>query len=338
MPFRRQPQKGDGRSYLFRGLVLGKTGSMEIHSYQKYNYYPHGLGKISSAMTKPDVVNDLSLIEASAIAGLATRALLHPIDTCKVVTQVADPRAASSGFLRTSAHIFRQHGAKGLYRGFPAALIGTVPGVTFYFSSYNYFKYSLDGLYPSHANLVNFVSGFLAEVVSCVVWVPTDVLKERAQALNKLSGRAGSVSASASFREVFQTEGIRGLYRGYGATLASFGPFSAFYFMFVEQLKQGYTKVRGSPATNFYELMPICAAAGGAAAVCSAPMDLVKVRMQVERQSNSHYKGFVPSLLTIWKNEGFRGLFRGGGSRVWFAIPNTAITMSLMESIKQRLA
>jgi hypothetical protein len=34
-----------------------------------------------------------------------------------------------------------------------------------------------------------------------------------------------------------KTEGAGGLYRAYGATVASFGPFSAFYFMFYEQFK-----------------------------------------------------------------------------------------------------
>ena len=32
-------------------------------------------------------------------------------------------------------------------------------------------------------------------------------------------------------------EGFRGLYRAYGATIASFGPFSGFYFLFYELFK-----------------------------------------------------------------------------------------------------
>ena len=35
-----------------------------------------------------------------------------------------------------------------------------------------------------------------------------------------------------------RTEGIRGLYRAYGATVMSFGPFSALYFLFYEKLKE----------------------------------------------------------------------------------------------------
>ena len=32
-------------------------------------------------------------------------------------------------------------------------------------------------------------------------------------------------------------EGVRGIYRAYGATVCSFGPFSALYFLFYEYFK-----------------------------------------------------------------------------------------------------
>jgi hypothetical protein len=280
--------------------------------------------------------NSWALVESSAIAGLITRALLHPIDTCKVITQTSQSSIPSGGVLMTSRDIFRNHGMRGLYRGFPIAVAGTVPGVALYFTSFNFFKEHLDILLHHRTNVSNFTAGFLAEVVSCIVWVPTDVVKERNQVL------AGSNAARCSkepqpLSSVLRLEGVRGLYRGYGATLASFGPFSALYFMFVEGLKERYSQTFKKSNLEFAEMMSICAVAGGAAALCSAPMDLVKVRMQVERGSTSTYKGFIPALAKIWNTEGFRGLFRGGGSRVWFAVPNTAITMSIMESIKHRL-
>ena len=40
-----------------------------------------------------------------------------------------------------------------------------------------------------------------------------------------------------AFRQILKTEGLRGLYRAYGATVGSFGPFSALYFMFYEHIK-----------------------------------------------------------------------------------------------------
>lgn len=40
-----------------------------------------------------------------------------------------------------------------------------------------------------------------------------------------------------AIKQVLKTEGVRGLYRAYGATVMSFGPFSAFYFLFYEKMK-----------------------------------------------------------------------------------------------------
>ena len=186
------------------------------------------------------------------------------------------------------------------------------------------------------SHLVNFTAGFIAEAVSCVIWVPTDVVKERAQALNRTMH---SKSIGSTVRNILAEEGIRGLYRGYGATLASFGPFSAFYFMFVEFLKERLRGSNGEENLSFRETATACAVAGGAAAFLTAPLDLVKVRMQVERRTkgSSAYQSVLSGLKHVWKSDGLSGLFRGAMSRVWFAVPNTAITMAIMESIKHRL-
>lgn len=45
-----------------------------------------------------------------------------------------------------------------------------------------------------------------------------------------------------AIRKVLKTEGVRGLYRAYGATVMSFGPFSAFYFLFYEKMKGLFVK------------------------------------------------------------------------------------------------
>jgi hypothetical protein len=169
----------------------------------------------------------------------------------------------------------------------------------------------------------------MAEAVSCIVWVPTDVLKERAQANPSVTS-----SASSTIRSILRQDGLRGLYRGYGATLASFGPFSAFYFMFTERFKSQVKVVTGQTELTFPQLVGACAVSGGSAALITAPLDLIKVRMQVEmRQSGSRgdYGSLLTGLRHVLNREGWRGLFRGGSSRVWFAVPNTAITMSLME-------
>lgn len=94
-----------------------------------------------------------------------------------------------------------------------------------------------------------------------------------------------------------KTEGMMGLYRAYGATVASFGPFSAFYFMFYEQFKgmvvsndpESYLKrtSEGSGEAKadigFFQSMFCSMMAGACASTLTNPLDMAKLRMQVMR-------------------------------------------------------
>jgi hypothetical protein len=121
----------------------------------------------------------------------------------------------------------------------------------------------------------------LAETLSCLIFVPVDVVKERLQIQrgNGSGGHHGDSSYKGSWdglKTIWRVEGTRGIYRGYGATLLSFGPFSALYFMFYEELKSR-AGLGASPAVTIAN----SCASGALAAWLTSPLDLVKLRMQV---------------------------------------------------------
>jgi len=45
-----------------------------------------------------------------------------------------------------------------------------------------------------------------------------------------------------AIKQILRSEGVWGIYKAYGATVFSFGPFSALYFMFYEKLKGRFVK------------------------------------------------------------------------------------------------
>ncbi len=75
-----------------------------------------------------------------------------------------------------------------------------------------------------------------AETVACILFVPIDVIKERLQVQSTLRTYKyeGDIDA---IRVIARTEGIRGLYKAYPATVLSFGPYSALNFLFYEKFK-----------------------------------------------------------------------------------------------------
>jgi len=125
-----------------------------------------------------------------------------------------------------------------LYRGFAIHITGSIPAAGLYFGAYEFFKsQTLQYTYlQQHPFVAYLAGGMFAETVACVLFVPVDVIKERRQVQANLKTFNYKNDVDA-VRQVVRTEGVRGLYRAYGATVMSFGPFSALYFLFYENLK-----------------------------------------------------------------------------------------------------
>jgi hypothetical protein len=193
--------------------------------------------------------------------------------------------------------LVRAEGARGLYRGFAVGLVGGVPASCIYFTTFEASNAWLQqrrdrGHLWLPAPACHLAAGLAAEAASCAVFVPVDVLKQRLQVARVHSVRQEALAAVRS------AGGLHGLYRGYWATLASFGPFSAIYFALYEKLKQvardhhHHHHRRGAggmqpdnrhqadtPLPLAQQLL-VAGAAGAAASALTSPLDLVKLRLQ----------------------------------------------------------
>lgn len=280
----------------------------------------------------------------STIAGAAARLLLHPMDTLKAKLQVQRASLKPEFFSITDGVRFTlQHeGMRGFYRGITVSLTGSLPAVTLYFSGYELGKQILLSFPAVSASpfLAYLAGGLFAETVACVVFVPIDVIKERLQVQSnlKLYRYGGGVDA---VRQIMKTEGLRGLYKAYGATVGSFGPFSALYFLFYEYFKQWTTH---GQMISFSESLVCSGLAGSLASWITNPLDMAKLRMQVMRsakatgqESHFNYRNMLHGVWEIATHEGVRALFRGALARVMFHTPNTAIVMSLMEYLRPKV-
>lgn len=122
-------------------------------------------------------------------------------------------------------------------------MIGSAPATCLYLTSYEVSKDALsrvDAVAVS-PSLLYLGAGMSAEALSCVLWVPIDVIKERMQVQQAPAANASQAlyyrNTKHAVETILQTERVRGLYKGYAATLLSFGPFSALYFMFYEKVR-----------------------------------------------------------------------------------------------------
>jgi hypothetical protein len=183
----------------------------------------------------------VSNVLGSAAAGVVGRIITHPLDTAKARLQSLSGtsyRGPADALVKT----FRSEGIRGLYRGFPTVIVGGTPGTVIYLCGYDILKEKISlalstrNATKSRKNgeesfAVHFAAGILAETVACLIYVPVDVIKERLQIQhrNDLVQYKGGWDALV---KISKTEGLMGIYKGYGATLASFGPFSALVSLF----------------------------------------------------------------------------------------------------------
>jgi hypothetical protein len=276
--------------------------------------------------------------------------------------------------------VLQTEGIRGLFKGIGAVLVGGIPGVTIYMTSYEYFKDNLSQ-YTNSQFAVYFAGGMLAEAISCIVFVPVDVVKERLQVQRQKLAETPKHSTNGiscahqqlyyrnsydALMQIYTQEGIRGIYRGYGATMLSYGPFSALYFLLYEETKallltqKGRTfnesayeiSAKENVDLSFMESLACSAFAGSVSSLVTNPLDLAKLRLQIERagsqvaasssstsssslSTRAPLNDFGDALINVYRTEGIRGLFRGAGARVLFHTPNMAITMAMFEQCKK---
>ena len=279
----------------------------------------------------------------------------------------------------------RTEGIAGLYRGFGAVLVGGTPGTVVYLCAYDLAKQHFSDLWRAttpnttargdteESFLVHFAAGMTAETIACVVYVPVDVVKERMQVQRRIATEQGVSNHHQStyyrnsydaLQKIVRTEGVAGIYRGYAATLASFGPFSALYFVFYERFKlwarqQQQQQLVASRVDTTADNLPfqsvlLCSASAGAlASWITSPLDMAKLRLQVSRGQQAAavaaaatatesgiptttvaFRGVADCLQQAYLSGGIPALFRGAGARVLHFTPATTITMTSYETCR----
>ncbi|KAK0415860.1 hypothetical protein QR680_012159 [Steinernema hermaphroditum] len=229
-----------------------------------------------------------------AAAGLAVDLSLYPLDTLKTRLQSEAGFRASGGF-------------RHLYRGMSSVAIGSAPGAALFFSSYSGIKKFIGVDSP----LTNAAGASVAETVACLVRVPTELIKQRAQAN---AGRTMTAIAGL----IYKNDGLFGFYRGYISTVAREIPFSLIEFPLWEYLKVKVAEYQGR------ECSPLESAACGSVAGCTAaglttPLDVAKTRTMLNESSQR--LSTLATLRQVHSQGGVNALYAGVWPRMsWMAL------------------
>ncbi|CAK7198429.1 S-adenosylmethionine transporter [Sporothrix eucalyptigena] len=246
---------------------------------------------------------------AGAVAGTSVDLSLFPLDTLKTRLQAGPGQFWASG------------GFSGIYRGVGSAVVGSAPGASLFFVTYEGVKHALDR--PNSAS-AHMLAASLGEIAACAVRVPTEVVKQRAQAGHYASS-AQALGAILRGPSVF-----RNLYRGWGATVMREVPFTVVQFPLWEAMKEWRRRQKASAASagkaamtekaevSAFESAAFGSLAGGIAAAATTPLDVLKTRIML---SKAERQPLVPLVRSILAEQGPSAFFAGLGPRVmWISI------------------
>lgn len=190
--------------------------------------------------------------------------------------------------------------------------------------------------------LCNAGAGAAAGVIAATFVCPLDVIKTRFQVHGLPTLGNGTVRGSlivGSLEQIFQREGLRGMYRGLSPTVLALLPNWAVYFTIYDQLKSFLSSDDGNHQLSIGANMIAAAGAGTVTTIVTNPLWVVKTRFQTQgmRAGVVPYINTFSALRRIAHEEGIRGLYSGLVPAL-AGISHVAIQFPLYEKIKIYLA
>jgi solute carrier family 25 protein 44 len=161
--------------------------------------------------------------------------------------------------------------------------------------------------------------------------VPLDVVTQRMQIAGKHSAEGKITSV---VRNIYQTSGIRGFYRGYFASLLVFVPTSSCWWMTYSNMCAILGKDdRASYVDTMGKTMISGFVAGMTSAVVTNPLDVIKTRLQTSTAKEK--KSFFSLAKQLYRQEGLKGFLRGSTARMSAMSPTSVMMILSYETVKR---
>ncbi|KAI1099879.1 mitochondrial carrier [Jackrogersella minutella] len=299
----------------------------------------------------------LSPASVETIAGLSAGSIatlvVHPLDIVKTRMQIHQRTAATSHQPLTTVSLIRTltqtpHPIASLYRGLAPNLLGNASS----WASFFFFKawserllLSLKApsaaaadvpasLAPRDYFLASGSAGLLTQVLTNPVWV----LKTRMLSSDR-SAAGAYPSMRAGALRLLRHEGWRGFYRGLGISL--FGvAHGAVQFAVYDPVKKLYFARRRTPGREGRQrisneaTLVISSVAKLVAGAVTYPYQVIRSRLQNYDADARFGRGIRGVARRTWREEGWRGFYRGIIPGVVRVLPATWVTFLVYENMK----
>uniref|UniRef100_A0A7E4VRD2 Mitochondrial thiamine pyrophosphate carrier n=1 Tax=Panagrellus redivivus TaxID=6233 RepID=A0A7E4VRD2_PANRE len=278
--------------------------------------------------------------EAGLASGIATRALIQPLDVLKIRFQLQEEpmkgrkRGKYTGLFQSIRLIIKEEGVTAFWKGhIPAQGLSAVYGLV-QFTTFEFMSRELSiipGL-KDYRKSTDFAAGAVAGCAAMTAAMPLDVIRTRLVAQGEPRVYRNMFHA---ITKIWKYEKIPGYFRGIVPSLAQIAPFTGLQFLIYNYISKIWNQY-------FMQYESTGALVSGAAAgtiskMILYPLDLVRHRLQVNAfvrrgfGSTSKHKGMFRAIVGIVQKESLFGLFKGLGPSLIKAGANSGFSFLFYE-------
>lgn len=283
---------------------------------------PHGGGSGDKSFWKGTL--------SGGITGGIEACITYPTEYIKTMQQLY-PQWSKQGAKAAVKETVSNHGIRGLYRGLSVLLVFSIPKTGIRFGSKEFYD---KNVFTTPSKTATFLSGALAGTTEALLVVtPMETLKvklihDRFQPVPKYSSLFNGIST------IYASQGFKGIYMGPLPTVLRQSSNQAIRFTVYGEVKAKLDEIGPNwPLTLKTALSG--AIAGAASVLGNNPIDVVKTNMQGLEAHK--YKSSLDCFVSIYKNEGLGGYYKGAGARLSRVVLDVAITFTLVEHIRNLL-
>ncbi|KAF8558776.1 mitochondrial carrier, partial [Imleria badia] len=280
---------------------------------------------------------------AGAIGGMVAMSATYPLVVLSTRAAV-DTKPDDKALAQVILDIIKREGLRGLYSGLSSSLVGiaVTNGVYYYFyeRSRAILLNSRTGrkaLSTAESILAGLIAGSATTIISNPIWVVQT--SQAVHTTNALPDPSGSGTKKLGLFEaidkILSKDGPAGFWRGIRPALVLVINPVIQYTVF-EQLKNALVESRmaklpkgqqvpASAMLTDWDFFLLGAFSKLVATGTTYPYIVVKSRLQAGHVRSERYKSTLHGLVTIFKEEGLKGLYGGAGSKLLQSVLTAAI-------------
>lgn len=285
---------------------------------------------------------------AGGLAACGAVTASHPFETIKIRLQLQGELQSKDvavkkykGVLHGVSVVAKNEGVRGLYRGLGCAYIYQILLNGFRLGGYEPLRAATAKLFFKDANVqslgVNVFSGAASGVAGAMAGSPFFLVKTRLQSYSPFLPTGTQHKYKNAFdalRQIYSAEGVRGLYRGMGASMVRTGSGSSVQlptYFFAKRRLIKHAGLEDGPALHLLS----SACAGFVVCCFMHPPDTVMARLY--NQHGNLYNGIFDCLYKTVSTEGVLAVYKGFFAHLARILPHTILTLTFAEQTNKMM-